>query len=286
MKIIALIENNICKDSQEAYTSRLQAEHGLAVYIEYGGKRYLLDTGSSSLFSQNADVLGIDLSEIDVGVLSHAHYDHSGGYDEFFKRNEKAKVYIRKEASEKCYVKAGPVKRYIGIPDGVLDRYTDRFICVEEDCRIGKGVWLIAHKDRDLRMRAKKAHMYRQTPTGWLTDDFKHEQSLVFETGGGLVVLNSCCHGGVDTIIEEVKEAFPDRKVKAMIGGFHLMGLTGTGSMSGKPEEIRELAGKLKELDVEKIYTGHCTGEPAYQLLKEELGNQLQYFGTGCMVDC
>lgn len=285
MKIVALIENNICEDSKEAYGCELTAEHGLAIYIEYEGRNYLLDTGSSNLFSQNADNMGIDLSTIDVGILSHAHYDHSGGYDEFFKRNEKAKVYVRKEAFEKCYIKAGPVKRYIGIPEGILDANADRFVYVGEDCQIDEGVWLIAHKDRDLKMRAKKAHMYRQTSTGWLIDDFKHEQSLVFETNEGLVILNSCCHGGVDTIIEEVKEAFPDKKVKAMIGGFHLMGLTGAGSMAGKPEEIRALADKLKVLGVEEIYTGHCTGEPAYHILKEELGNRLQYFGTGCIVE-
>lgn len=94
MKLIALIENKS--------NSELIGEHGLAVYIEYNGKRYLLDTGASNTFIDNALKLGVDLSRVDAAILSHSHYDHSGGYNGFFDRNKKANVYIRKEAKELC----------------------------------------------------------------------------------------------------------------------------------------------------------------------------------------
>ena len=68
------------------------AEWGLAVYIEYNGKKLLLDTGASPLFADNAEKMGVDLSEIDFGILSHAHYDHSLGMDAFFRVNAKADV--------------------------------------------------------------------------------------------------------------------------------------------------------------------------------------------------
>lgn len=87
MKVIVLIEN----------TSKcsLCAEHGLSVYIEYNGMKYLLDTGASDTFSANAHQLGINLADIDIAFLSHAHYDHAGGFETFFKENEKAPVYLR-----------------------------------------------------------------------------------------------------------------------------------------------------------------------------------------------
>ncbi|EPY2306296.1 MBL fold metallo-hydrolase [Clostridium sporogenes] len=277
MKLIALIENKS--------NSELIGEHGLAVYIEYNGKRYLLDTGASNTFIDNALKLGVDLSRVDAAILSHSHYDHSGGYNGFFDRNKKANVYIRKEAKELCYGKIGPFKRYIGIPKDILDKYKDRFIYVYEDYKIDEGVHLISHKTDNLEARGKKAHMYRMTKNGLKPDDFHHEQSLVFDTDGGLVILNSCSHGGIDNIVEEVKATFQGKKVLAVIGGFHLMGLTGTSSMGIKAKEVEALGNKLVDLGVEHIYTCHCTGEPAYKILKKTLGERVEYFSTGTIVE-
>ena len=277
MKIIALIENKSECD--------LKCEHGLAIYIEYNGKNYLLDTGASDSFTENAAKLGVDLSMVDAAILSHNHYDHSGGYNGFFAINKKANVYIREEAKELCYAKIGPIKRYIGIPKGTLERYTNRFIYVHNDYKIDEGVWLISHKTDNLEVRGKKAHMYRMTKNGLKADNFKHEHSLVFEMPNGLVILNSCSHGGIDNIVHEVKETFQGQKILAVIGGFHLMGLTGTGSMSVKAEEVEALGNRLAESCVEHIYTCHCTGDPAYKILKNTLGERVEYFSTGTILE-
>ncbi|NFA60197.1 MBL fold metallo-hydrolase [Clostridium sporogenes] len=277
MKLIALIENKS--------NSELIGEHGLAIYIKYNGKRYLLDTGASDSFIDNALKLGIDLSMVDAAILSHGHYDHSGGYNGFFHINKKANVYIREEAKELCYGKIGPFKRYIGIPKGILNKYEDRFIYVDKDYKIDEGVWLISHKADNLETKGKKAHMYRMTENGLKPDNFYHEQSLVFDTDDGLVILNSCSHAGIDTIVEEVKDIFEGKKVLAVVGGFHLMGITGTRSMRIKAEEVEGLGNRLAQLGVEHIYTCHCTGEPAYKILKKTLGNGIEYFSTGTIVE-
>ena len=95
MQITVLIENTS--------NCSLCAEHGLSVYIEYNGMNYLLDTGASDTFSKNAQELGISLADIDIAFLSHAHYDHSGGFEEFFKENSKAPVYLQGTSAENCY---------------------------------------------------------------------------------------------------------------------------------------------------------------------------------------
>ncbi|BAQ14064.1 metallo-beta-lactamase [Clostridium botulinum B2 128] len=277
MKLIALIENKSNSD--------LIGEHGLAIHIEYNGKHYLLDTGASDYFTDNALKLGVDLSRVDAAILSHSHYDHSGGYNGFFYINKRANVYVRKEAKELCYGKIGPFKRYIGIPKDILNKYADRFIYVHEDYKINEGVWLISHKTDNLEARGKKAHMYRMTNNGLKPDDFHHEQSLVFDTDDGLVILNSCSHGGIDNIVEEVKATFEGKKVLAVMGGFHLMGFTGTSSMSIKSEEVEALGKRLVDLGVEHIYTCHCTGDPAYKILKKTLGDRVEYFSTGTVVE-
>lgn len=277
MKLIALIENKSNND--------LISEHGLAVYIEYNKKKYLLDTGLSDNFVENAKKLDIDLENVDVAILSHNHSDHSGGYDGFFNINKKANVYVRNEVKNKCYIKIGPIKKYIGIPEGILDKYSNRFIYIDEDYKIDDGVWLISHKTENLESRGKKAHMYRMTKNGLKPDDFKHEQSLVFETKNGLIVLNSCSHGGIDNIVKEVKNTFKGKKVFAVIGGFHLMGLKGPNSMNITKEEVEALGKRLIDLGVEHIYTCHCTGDPAYKILRSTVGEKVQYFSTGTIVE-
>jgi len=276
MKLTALIENKA--------PANLVGEHGLAIHIEFNGKQYLLDTGASNEYLNNADKLSIDLKNIDTAFLSHSHYDHSGGYVGLFSNNSKAKVYLQSAAKELCYAKTGFIKAYIGIPKGILDTYRDRFVFVDGDYQIEEGVWLISHKTLGLAAKGKKAHMYRKIEKEFVADDFQHEQSVVFEALDGLVILNSCCHGGVDNIVKEVKEVFPGKEVLAVVGGFHLMGLMGPKSMSGKPEDVRALGTRLFDLNVKHIYTGHCTGNPAYKILKEELGERLQYFSTGTVV--
>ena len=84
---------------------KIQGEWGLSIYIEYRGKKLLLDAGASDLFVTNAEKLGIALEEIDLAVLSHAHYDHANGMKAFFDKNSKAKFYLRESSAENCYSK-------------------------------------------------------------------------------------------------------------------------------------------------------------------------------------
>lgn len=276
LKITALIENKAPEG--------LKAEHGLSVLAEFGGRKYLLDTGASDVFASNAEKLGIDLSIVDVAALSHAHYDHSGGFKAFFAFNSISKVYLQDKARELCYFKLGPIKRYIGIPDGILNKYADRFVYVSENTEIGDGVWLIGHSTADLSARGRQAHMYRKTAEGLVPDDFAHEQSLVFDTPDGLAIINSCCHGGAENIVSEVKTAFPGHEVSALIGGFHLMGIRGVSTLGVDPQEVEALGRRLLELGVKRTYICHCTGDPAGKILTRVMGENVSYFRTGTVI--
>lgn len=130
MKITVLVENST--------SCRLYGEHGLSVYIEYDGKKYLLDTGASALYAQNAKELGISLSEIDTAFLSHAHYDHSGGFEVFFKENDKAEVYMQDTSAENCFFRTDAGDKYIGIPEHLLEEYKDRFHMLHTICEVEK----------------------------------------------------------------------------------------------------------------------------------------------------
>ena len=251
----------------------LLPEWGLSFYIEYEGHAILLDTGASEKFLRNADACGVDLTAVEFGVLSHAHYDHSDGMAAFFERNSKASFYLRKGARENCYGKKEGKYRYNGIQRGVLRRFRERIVYVEGDYEIYPGVTLIPHKTAGLEKIAKKVDLYIRRGWRMRPDSFAHEQSLVFDTEKGLVIFSSCSHGGADNIIREVAMTCPGKPIYAILGGFHLY--------KSSEEEVRAFARRVRETGIQKIYTGHCTGEEAFEVLKEELGEQIEQLYSG-----
>lgn len=261
--------------------NELLCEHGLAFYIEYKDKAYLLDAGQSALFASNAELLGLDLACVDKAVLSHAHYDHAGGFAEFVKRNSRALIYMQKASENQCYSEKKDGIKDIGIPTDVRRALEGRICYVDGDAEIDEGVHLIAHHTAGLAERGRQMHMFVQAEEEKRYDDFMHEQSLVFELPEGLVVFNSCSHGGVDLILEEVQTSFGEKRILAMIGGFHLMGSDGPDSMRESEEQVCALGNKLLGMQVDKFYTGHCTGTKAYPMLKRILGERLQLLITG-----
>lgn len=277
MKIVTLIENQT--------ENELFCEHGLSFYIEYNGKSYLLDAGQSRLFADNAEKLGIDLAGVDKAVLSHAHYDHADGFKAFADVNKKAMVYMQSAAKEQCFSEKATGMKDIGISPEVREAIGSRTVYAGGDAKIDEGVYLVSHHAEGLSERGRQMHMLTKVQGEMRDDDFAHEQSLVFELPDGIVVLNSCCHGGVDLIIEEAQKAFGGKRVLAMIGGFHLMGSEGPDSMRESEQQVRSLGEKLKSLQVDMFYTGHCTGTKAFPMLKEVLGDRLQLLVTGKIIE-
>lgn len=276
MRVTALMENTA--------PAGLACEHGLALAIEQGGRRYLLDAGASPALLGNAAALGVDLSRVDAAVLSHAHWDHSGGFCAFFEQNAAAPLYLRREAAEPSYERLDGAEEYLGVPQALLAR-TDRLRFVSGRTELDPGVWLLPHTTPGLAKRGEKVHMYRQTEGGLVPDDFAHEQSLVFDLPAGLAVFSSCSHAGADHVVEEAQAALPGRPVRAFFGGFHLMGAGGASTLGPKPERVEALGRRLLELGVEEIWTGHCTGAPAFELLRPLLGERLHYLSTGAVVE-
>lgn len=251
-------------------------EWGLSVLVEYGDKKILVDVGGSDLFATNLEKLGFDIKDIDYAVLSHAHYDHANGMPRFFADNDKAKFFLRESSAENCF--AGPwiFKRYIGIKRGVLRDYSGRIEMVSGDYKLCEGVYLIPHKTPGLEKIGKREMMYRRKGLSWRADDFSHEQSVVLKTDKGLVIINSCSHGGAVNIINEVRETFPEEHVYALIGGFHLF--------NKSSEEVLNVAKEINETGIDFVCTGHCTKERAYDILKSELGDKLSQLCVGLVM--
>lgn len=264
MKVAVIIDNldNYC----------CKGEWGLSLYIEYNQKKILLDTGSTSLFIENAKQLNIDLKDIDYGVLSHAHYDHSGGMSSFFEINNSTNFYIQSACEENCYSLKDSGMEYIGIEHGLLEKYKDRIIKVDGIYKLFDGAYLVPHQS-DCSSAGRKANMFVKIGEEYLSEKFLHEQSLVLKSDKGLVVFNSCSHSGADKIIDEIEDVFKGEKIYALIGGFHLY--------KTSEEDVRTFANRLKDKDVERIITGHCTGDIAANILKEIIKDKVDIMYSG-----
>ncbi len=266
MKITVLTDNNSC--------GALGSEWGLSFWIEFDGHRILLDTGATSLFYENAQKLGIPIETADCAVLSHAHYDHCGGLSAFFEANHTAPAYLRAGAGENCWHWKDGAYGYIGIPYGVLDRYRERIIPVEGVLELFPNVLIVPHTPATVRQSANPSLLILEDGN-YQPDTFDHEQSLVIDSGDGLVILSSCSHTGPANITADVKRALPGRPLKAYIGGLHIYRWTA--------DQVRELSDEIKAAGIEKVYTGHCTGG-AFSYLKENLGNSAVQFYAGMVI--
>ena len=272
-RVVVLSENTLTKDGEE---KGLKAEHGLSLYIENDMNTLLVDAGQSDAFAENAKKLDIDLSNVKYAILSHGHYDHADGFETFFDVNNKAKLYMRREVSENCYSEKAEGIKYIGPKKGMLDKYRERIVKVDsphytiDSC----NTVLLPHTTEGLAKLGAKARLFKESDGNMVPDDFDHEQTLLLNTVKGYVIFNSCSHAGAANILREVRDYLTgDATIYAYIGGFHLMHST--------DEEVREFAESIRHANVQRLITGHCTGERAYEILKDELGDCVERMHVG-----
>ena len=252
MKIVTLMENTACRDG-------LCFEHGLSVYIETQTHKILFDAGQSAAFAENAEKLGVDLKAVDFAVLSHGHYDHSGGLRKFLEINERAPVYVSCHAFEPHYSTNG----YIGMEPALQGSSQIRYVTGETSLAEGITLHRIETVPMDTAGLQVEENGVRKP------DDFRHEQYLLVEEAGKRILISGCSHKGIVNIVDAFR---PD----ILIGGFHFMKIT-------EEERLKKAADKLLEYDT-VYYTGHCTGQKQYDYLKTIMGEKLHYIASGTVL--
>lgn len=278
MRIITLIENSPGQPG-------LSSEHGLSLLVESEGARFLYDTGSSGAFVDNAVILGVDLHDLDLGVLSHHHYDHGGGLGRFFLENPSAPFYLREVEEEGLYAEAPNGKRYIGLDMEMLRAHRERLRFIHKDIEVAPGVHLLTvTPDIWPRPKGNRRLLHRQGE-GFVPDPFLHELTCVVREDDGMVVLTGCGHSGVLNMVQAALDHFPGDVVKGVVGGFHLIDDKATMSLGGTVEEVRGIGRSLREMCRGKVMSGHCTGPRATVLLGDELRERFGELHTGLMLD-
>lgn len=257
----------------------LKKEHGLSLYIETAGSKILFDMGASNLFLENAKTMGVNISDIDLAVISHGHYDHGGGLNAFLEANEKAKVYIHHKAFEKHFSKKSEKVANIGLDPGLMNH--DRIIFTDDIFPINDNLLLFSRvAGSEFRSSCNKS-LLAEKVNFVVEDDFEHEQNLIITENEKMVLIAGCAHRGIVNILKS--SVFLKYKTPGyIIGGFHLFNYSE--NISEDPSVVSQIGGFLKKTG-SKYYTGHCTGLEAFQQLKTTLGEDIQYIATGSVVE-
>ena len=268
MKIVTLMENTPGQ-------ADCLFEHGLSIYVETAKHKLLVDTGASDKFLNNAEILGVDLQEADTLILSHGHYDHAGGILPFALKNDKADIYLQKSAMDAFYHKDEEQERYIGITPEISK--LPKVKLMEGNYRIDEELFLFAGVTQRRLWPSGNKVLKVKRGDEFIQDEFIHEQYLVIEEDGKRVLISGCAHNGILNILYKFRELYntwPD----AVISGFHLK--KKSGYTQEDLDNIRQIAQELSKLPT-KFYTGHCTGEEPYGMMKEIMGEQLIYLHSG-----
>lgn len=281
MKVTVLVENTKSEDRRD-----LRTEHGLSLHIQHSGKQILFDTGVTEAFSRNAERLGVNIQEVNMAVISHHHFDHGGGLAHFLETNAKAKVYLRRNEGGECYLRAFIIlNKPIGLNKRLPQKYAERFEFVDKLTEISPDVFILTEIGKPYPQPKGNRYLFVKKGNSRSLDNFEHELVVVVREKEGLVVLTGCSHRGILNMVDAVSRQFEGLPIKAVFGGFHLIGLPILNLMAGSKREVEGIGREMLRYPIERVYTGHCTGVKAYRVLKGVMGEKLEYLPTGSKVE-
>jgi 7,8-dihydropterin-6-yl-methyl-4-(beta-D-ribofuranosyl)aminobenzene 5'-phosphate synthase len=246
-------------------------EWGLAALVEADGHKILFDTGARPrTVLENARELKIDLSDVEDVVLSHFHHDHTGGLmtlrQELMKTNPRAlsRAHVGEGIFLQRRFKGNENANQMIATKAEYEATGGKFIIHEKPEEIVPGVWLTGPVPRPNAEKNWQVGVEMKVDGKWIDDTLPEDQSLLFQTEKGLVLLSGCGHAGVVNTIEYARTTLGPQKVFAAVGGFHLYELSN--------EKLNWTAAKLKEYGVTQILGAHCTGIESLFKLRESMG--------------
>jgi 7,8-dihydropterin-6-yl-methyl-4-(beta-D-ribofuranosyl)aminobenzene 5'-phosphate synthase len=275
VRITVLVEDEPAADE----VLGVEAEHGLSLLVETDSARVLFDAGSTGLVARNAEMLGLEnaLARLDAVVLSHGHYDHTGGLAELLRRTTRSTPVFVRPGLFAPKAKAGAEGLAdIGVPvtRGELEQLGG--VVVEESGprEVLPGFFVSGEIALAQELEAAEAHLLAENVEGEMVRDaFPEEQALVMKTERGVIVLIGCAHRGLLNSVAAARKACGESRVQAILGGAHLRGAS--------REHIEQTVDSVVGLELELVALGHCTGKEAEERFAQALGERSQPLRAG-----
>ncbi len=267
LKVTVVCENTV------GIPKNLVGEWGLSLHLEINGRKILFDTGEQGNLPANATALGLDLKQVEALVLSHGHYDHTGGLRAFLRCRGSLPVYAHPALFAPHYAE-GP--RYIGIPfcRKELESLGADFVLAGEPREVLPGIWVSGEVPRETTFEQTDNRLYclengKKISPDPLADDL----SLYCVIPEGLVIILGCAHAGLVNIIQHARKITGVSRIYGIIGGTHL-----------GPAPVAQLEATiayLQDLDLQLLSANHCTGLPVISRLASLFGPRFRFGPAG-----
>lgn len=244
-------------------------EWGFAALVEADGHKILFDTGARPrTVLDNARELNLDLTDVEDVILSHFHDDHTTGLltlrRELSKTNAKALSRVHVGAGIFLPRRGDDAENIMIAMRKDYEATGGTFIVHDQPQEMFPGVWLTGPVPRVYPEKNYGKGIEVLSDGNWIEDNVPDDQSLVFDTEGGLVVLAGCGHAGIINTLRYATTIARAAPVHAIVGGFHLFNMA--------DKQLLWTANKLREFRVARILGAHCTGIEAVYRLRQLLG--------------
>ncbi|GKX27885.1 MBL fold hydrolase [Vallitalea longa] len=254
-------------------------EHGISFLIEMDNKKILFDTGQSGDFIKNAATLGKDLNDIDTVILSHGHYDHTGGFRKLVENvTSDFRLYVHNNAFIKKYSYDNTHYKFLGnsfTKDFISENNIESHYVTEDILEVHKGIYIISNFERVTPYEKTNPRFYLENGDEHILDHFNDEIMLAIDTEEGLVVILGCSHPGVINMLKTLIKR-TGKKINTIIGGTHLV--------RADEDRINETINAFKSMDIKKLGISHCTGENAMNQLHQAFGDKYFHNTTGTVL--
>jgi len=266
-------------EDYSGYESPFLAQHGVSFLVDSDGKRILFDTGQSAKpILHNMKILGIDPVSIDYVFLSHCHYDHTGGLLGILKAIGRRVPVVAHPLIFRRHFITKPYLREVGVPfrREEVEELADLYLTADP-LPITENVLSTGEVTKREEFERTELEVYTIEKGKVVRDRLRDDMSLVAKTPGGLVVISGCSHAGIVSIVKHAIRLTGEERVRAVIGGFHLI--------EASDERIKRTVEEFKELGVKEVYTGHCTGLKAETAFLKAYGERFHKLHSGMVME-
>ena len=271
-RITILCDNSISK-------SGFVGEHGFSLLIERDDRKYLLDTGPGMSLPLNLKALNKDLKSLNKVFVSHGHYDHTGGLKWVIQQVGKVEVVAHPDIFSRHMIldsqDTGEPSRYIGcqFTQDELEQSGATFTFIDHTREVSPGLWFVTGVDPDPENLPNDARLLIPQGKKFVSDPLRDDASLLIETDGAPILVLGCAHAGVFNILDHIREDMGITKLRAILGGTHLMFFG--------PKDIRRAIDKFEEFSIDLVGVSHCTGFQAAVELSNHFGDRFRLASAG-----
>lgn len=270
----------IC-ENRSLITRNILGEHGFAALIERNNERILLDTGQGMTLKPNAAALGINLSDIQKIVISHGHFDHTGGLTDIAPPHPDIQLIAHPDIFNDRYSESRTLDRktysYVGIRhhrEYLESHFNSRFSFTKEFCEISEGIYFSGEIPRITSFEKADTRLKIKANGSYVNDPLKDDASLLIETGSGPVILTGCAHAGIVNVIKHFENKTGHKKFFAVIGGTHL-------GFLDSPDQLEKSMQAFESYGFELIAVSHCTGNEAAAACFHRFKNKFAFANAG-----